>query len=42
MNVSNIIRAILLAAAFGVAILLAGGFLARLGRSAGAAAKAAV
>lgn len=42
MNVTNIIRAILLAALFGGALLILGGFIANLGRKAGGALRAAV
>lgn len=42
MNPAMILRALLLSAVFGLAVIFLGGILARLGGKAGAAAKAAV
>jgi hypothetical protein len=42
MNPTNILRAIMLAAVFGLAVIFLGGILARLGSKAGSAARAAV
>lgn len=42
MNPTMILRAVMLAALFGLAVIFLGGILARLGSKAGAAAKAAV
>lgn len=42
MNPTNLLRALMLAALFGLAVIFLGGILARLGSKAGAAARSAV